>query len=229
MQTMQEAEILGRSIVDVANGAGVRTSALITDMNEPLAGCAGNAVEIVSAMAYLDGAQRHPRLHAVVMAFAADMLVNAGLATTLGDGLARAQDALDSGAALDCFGRMVHALGGPSDFAGNWKSHLTAAPVIRPILAPHDGFIATYATREIGLAVIGLGGGRLRPDDGVDHRTGFSAILPRGTRVEKGEPLAFVHAANENAAARGAAAYLECVTIGDQAPALSPVILGTIS
>jgi thymidine phosphorylase len=229
METMGEARALARSIVDVANGAGVRTTALITDMNQPLADCAGNALEVANAMAFLEGRQGGTRLHEVVLAFAAHMLVNAGIAVSLEDGARRAAAVLESGAALDRFGRMVHALGGPTDFAEKWEDHLPRAPVVRPLQAPRDGWISAYATRDIGLAVIGLGGGRTRPDDRIDHRTGFSAILPLGTRVSKGDPLAFVHAADEDHADIAAAAYFTATTIADtQAPA-APAILETLS
>ncbi|RYD94720.1 MAG: thymidine phosphorylase, partial [Sphingomonadales bacterium] len=229
METIDEARTLARSIVDVANGAGVRTSALITDMNQPLADCAGNALEVVNAMEFLEGRKNGTRLHEIVMTFAAHMLVNAGMADTMEEAADRAGKALAEGAALECFGRMVHALGGPADFATNWKAHLPVAPAIRPIPAEQDGFVTGYATREVGLAVIALGGGRLRPDDLIDHRTGFSGILPIGTRVVKGEPIAFVHAADAAAADRGAWHYASAVTIGSDAPATAPVILETIS
>ncbi|MGV3553547.1 thymidine phosphorylase [Rhizobium sp.] len=229
MQTPDEARTLARSIVDVANGAGVRTSALITDMNQPLADCAGNALEVANAMEFLEGGKTGTRLYQIVTTFAAHMLVNAGIAATLGDAAGRVVDALASGAALDRFGRMVHALGGPADFAGNWRAHLTRAPVVRPILAEREGHISAYATREIGLAVIGLGGGRQHPDDVIDVRAGFSGIVPIGTRVEKGEPIAFVHAKDEAAAERGAWHYAASVTISEQAPTNAPVIIETIS
>ena len=229
MATISEARTLARSIVDVANGAGVRTSALISDMNQPLADCAGNALEVASAMEFLEGRKSGARLHQIVTAFAAHMLVNAGISASLAAAAGRVDEALASGAALERFGRMVHALGGPADFAANWKAHLPAAPVIRPVLAEQDGYVSTYATREVGLAVIALGGGRLHPDDVIDHRTGFAAILPIGTRVEKGEPIAFVHAADEASAERGAWHYVSAVTISDKAPAASPVVLETVS
>ncbi|MDB5523616.1 MAG: deoA [Rhizobium sp.] len=229
MQSMQDAEILARSIVDVANGAGVKTSALITDMNEPLADCAGNAVEIAHAMEFLQGGKAGTRVHEIVMAFAAHMLVNAGVETDLSAAEARTTQALSSGKALEVFARMVQAMGGPSDFAENWKNHLPPAPVIRSIAAPKAGYIAAFRTREIGLAVIGLGGGRLRPEDGVDHRTGFSGILPRGSAVGTGEPIAFVHAADDNAAEKAAANYLDCVEISDVPVERAAVILKLVS
>ena len=229
METIDEARTLARSIVDVANGAGVRTSALITDMNQPLADCAGNAVEVMNAMEFLEGRKAGTRLHEIVMTFAAHMLVNAGISPSLEAATLQAQRALESGAALDGLGRMVHALGGPADFATRWKTHLPVAPVIRPVIVPAEGWISAYATRDIGLAVIGLGGGRTRPDDTVDHRTGFSGILPVGTRVEKGKPVAMVHAADEAGAERATAEFLACVTVADEAPQPAPVVLETVS
>jgi thymidine phosphorylase len=229
MQTIEEARTLARSIVDVANGAGVRTSALITDMNQPLADCAGNAVEIVNAMEFLEGRKSGTRLHEIVMAFAAHMLVNAGIAESLENAAEKARYALENGDALDCFGRMVHALGGPADFATEWKSHLPAAPVIRHVPAPADGWVSAYATREIGLAVIGLGGGRIRPDDAIDHRTGFSGIQPIGTKVGRGDPVAMVHAADEAAAERAITEFLASVKLAEEPPQSAPAILETVS
>jgi thymidine phosphorylase len=229
METIDEARTLARSIVDVANGAGVRTSALITDMNQPLADCAGNALEVANAMEFLEGGKAGTRLHEIVMAFAAHMLVNAGISADLPAATAKARDALDSGSALECFGRMTHALGGPSDFATHWASYLPVAPIIRPILSPMAGWVSAYATREIGLAVIGLGGGRMRPEDAIDHRTGFSGISPLGARVEKGEPLAMVHAAHDAAAEHAIAAFLASTSLADAAPQPTPAILETVS
>lgn len=229
MQSMEDAETLACSIVDVANGAGVKTTALITDMNEPLADCAGNAVEVAHAMEFLEGRKAGTRIHRAVMAFAAEMLVNAGLAADLAEAERRVEDALSSGRAMELFGCMVQAQGGPADFATSWRAHLPTAPVIRAIKAPKSGFIAGYRTREIGLAVIGLGGGRLRPEDTIDHRTGYTGILPVGGEVRAGEPMAFVHAADDAAAARGAQAYLQCVEISDEAAPARPVVVKRIN
>ncbi|MBL0375195.1 thymidine phosphorylase [Rhizobium sp. KVB221] len=229
MESLQDAEILARSIVDVANGAGVKTSALITDMNQPLADCAGNAVEVAHAMQFLSGNKGGTRIHEIVIAFASHMLVNAGVEGSLEAADAAAERALGSGRALELFGQMVAAMGGPKDFVENWKRHLPVAPVIAPIAATAPGYVSAYKTRNVGLAVIGLGGGRLKPDDAIDHRTGFTEILPIGQRVEKGQPLAFVHAANEADAARATGAFLDCVTISEMPVEPAPVILKLIS
>ena len=229
MQSMEEAQTLARSLVDVANGAGTKTVALITDMNEPLAACGGNAVEVAHAMEFLEGRHGGTRIHELVLTFAAEMLMLSGLASDQAEGERLAREALDSGRALETFGRMVHALGGPADFAANWRNHLPRAPVIREIPAPEAGWATEFRTRDIGIAIIELGGGRLRPEDGIDHRVGFSAILPRGAKVEKGEPLALVHAASEAAAEKAVQAYLAAVTIGGAPVEKGPVILERVS
>ncbi len=193
MSDAQEAEVLARSLVDVANGAGVRTSALLTDMNEPLADAAGNALEIDNCLAFLRGEKTGTRLETVVLAFAAEMLVAGGLADNPEQGEALARKALGSGAALERFGKMVHALGGPVDFVERSVDYLGRAPVILPVEAKRSGYLTACETRELGVAVIALGGGRSHPDDRIDHRVGFDALKPLGTRIEKGELIAFVH------------------------------------
>ncbi|MCZ4090856.1 thymidine phosphorylase [Sinorhizobium psoraleae] len=224
-----ETEILARSLVEVANGAGVRTSALITDMNEPLADAAGNALEIDNCLAYLRGEKKGTRLDAAVMAFAAEMLVAGGPAADSKQGEAMARQAVEGGAAMERFGRMVHRLGGPSDFVDRPQAYLQKAPVLVAVEASRDGYLAACETRELGMAVIALGGGRIRPDDRIDHSVGLSGLRPLGTKVSKGEPIAFVHATDpdtaENIRKKVAALY----TIEDQRPDPRPVIVARIT
>ncbi|UDF31194.1 UNVERIFIED_ORG: thymidine phosphorylase [Roseateles sp. XES5] len=229
MADATEAETLARSLVEVANGAGVRTTALITDMNQPLADAAGNAVEIANCIAFLKGGKAGTRLERIVLAFAAEMLVSAGLEADLAAAGAKAERMLASGAAADVFGRMVHALGGPGDLLERPEAYLAAAPVVRPILAAQSGYLAACDTRGIGLAVIELGGGRSRPDDAIDHRVGFDRLLPLGTKVEKGSEIGRVHAAGEADAARAVERLGALYRIASEAPAVTPDILTRIS
>ena len=229
MTDADEAQTLARSLVEVANGAGVTTSALITDMNQPLADAAGNAVEIANCIAFLKGEKAGTRLERVVLAFAAEMLVLSGLETNRLAAETRAAKALSSGAAAEVFGRMVHALGGPADIIEKVAGYLKPAPVIRPVLAAQSGYLSACDTRGVGLAVIELGGGRSRPDDAIDHRVGFDRLPPLGTRVEKGDEIGRVHAANADAAARAAERFASLYAIAPEAPALSPDILTRIS
>lgn len=223
-----EAKTLASSLVEVANGAGVKTSALLTDMNEPLADAAGNAVEIWNCLDFLSGKKSSTRLEAIVLAFAAEMLVGSGVAASLADGEVSARQALSSGHAMETFARMVAMLGGPVDFVESPARYLKAAPVQKPVLAPESGWLASCDAREAGMAVIDLGGGRRHPSDRIDHRVGFSGLLPLGTQVEKGQPIAFVHAADDAAAERAAAAIIANYKISGDKPKLPPVISGRV-
>ncbi|MBM7044209.1 MULTISPECIES: thymidine phosphorylase [Rhizobium] len=228
MTSNEEAETLARSLVDVANGAGVKTSALITDMNEPLADAAGNVVELRSCLDFLKGNKAGTRLETVVLAFAVEMLVQSGIAASSTEAEGRARDAIASGKAADIFGRMVHGLGGPADLLENPDRYLTTAPVQKPVLASSDGWLGACDARAIGMSVIDLGGGRRHPQDKIDHRVGFSDILPLGTRVNKGDRIATVHAADEASADRAAADFAANYRIVEAGPALSPVIVTRI-
>src|SRR4051812_29899511 len=116
MTRSRDATELATSLVEVANGAGLKTTALITGMSEPLASAAGNAVEVKNAVDFLTGRHRDKRLADVTLGLAAEMLQSAAIAGSNQEGLLRANEALDSGQAADVFGRMVAALGGPADF-----------------------------------------------------------------------------------------------------------------
>lgn len=229
MVSLEDAETLARSLVGVANGAGVKTTALITDMNEPLADAAGNAVEIENCLAFLRGEKAGSRLEAVVVSFAAEMLMTSGIAASPAEGTDLALRALASGAAMERFARMVHLLGGPADFVERAQFYLPKAPVILPVEAPRDGFLAGCNARDVGMEVIALGGGRTRPDGKIDHRAGFSGFRPLGARLAKGEPLAFVHAGRKEDAQRARARLLEIYTITEEAPVERAVIVSKIT
>ena len=224
MDKTKDAVKLATSLVEVANGAGLKTVALITDMNEPLAGAAGNAVEVMNAVEFLTG-RRDARLEEVTLALAAEMLAQAGVVKTARAGFDAANLALDSGKAAEVFARMVSALGGPNDFIERAAHYLPSAPIILPVKAERDGFVSAIATRDIGLAVVALGGGRTRPQDPVDHTVGFTRLLPVGAEVRKGEPLAFVHARTQDVADAAAKSVRICYRLGASKPARTePVI-----
>ena len=228
MARARDANALARSLVEVANGAGLATSALITDMNEPLASAAGNAVEVQNAVDFLTGRARDRRLLEVTLALAAEMLVSAGMAASHKAALALAGDTLDSGRAAETFARMVTALGGPADFVENCRAHLPAAPVERAVPAPRDGFVASIDTRAVGLAVVALGGGRTRAEDPVDPAVGLTRILPVGAEVRRGEVLALVHARTDAVASAAANAVESAYAIGEIRSAASKAVLRRI-
>ncbi len=133
MASMEQARALARSLIETAGGAGLKTHALITDMNETLGLTAGNAVEIRESVAYLTNRRREPRLDEVVLALCARLLVLAGVESSEDAARQRADRAVTSGKAAEVFGRMVAALGGPADFLERTDHHLPSAPVTLPV------------------------------------------------------------------------------------------------
>ena len=226
MDSPDRANELARSLVEVAVGAGMPTTALVTDMNQPLASAAGNAVEVRNAADFLTGEARDSRLLQVTLALAAEMLVSGGLATNVDEATARALAALENGSAAERFNRMVAELGGPLDFLADPDRHLDKAPVVSACLSGQEGYVTGYDTRAIGLSVVALGGGRIRPGDPVDHAVGLTQLLPIGARVEKDTPLAFIHARNGDQLTIAEQQLRKAVLFGDAAPDATPVVMG---
>lgn len=219
------ARVLARSLVDVGSGAGLRVTALLTDMNEVLGDTAGNALEVREAVDYLTGRYREARLDGVTRALAAEMLLLAGLARDTGEAMARIDQLLASGAAAESFGRMVASLGGPRDFIEKAGSHLPTAPIVRPVPPLTAGVLTALDARQVGFAVLALGGGRNAPADPIDYAVGLDRCAHIGDTVGPDRPLAFVHARTEAAADRAIAVLQAAAVIGERAMADRPLIL----
>jgi len=217
MHDIDSARQLASSIVDVAIGAGTPTTALITDMNQVLGHSVGNAVEMRECVEFLKGSRQDTRLRELVLALAADMLLLAKLVKTVEQGRAQAERLLSDGAAAQVFSRMVAQLGGPTDFLEHVEQYLPDAAVIQPLSAGLSGTVTLIDTHVVGMAVLGLGGGRRRNDDAIDHSVGISNMCQLGDTVEQGQALATIHAASVDAAQRAAACLLEAITISDDA------------
>jgi thymidine phosphorylase len=210
--------------VDVGNGAGLRTSALITDMSQALAPAAGNAVEIRCAIDYLTGKARPTRLHEVTLALATQMLMLGGLASNEAEARDKLLHSLDTGAAAERFARMVSALGGPADLLEAPDQYLAQSRTQVPVVATRSGYISAIDCRALGLTVVNLGGGRRLPADRIDFAVGLTELAELGTRVEAGQTLAMVHAHTENSARNAIGEVIAAYTISDAPPSLPPVI-----
>ncbi|HEU0222946.1 MAG TPA: thymidine phosphorylase [Paracoccaceae bacterium] len=224
MADLEAAFGLAESLVTVANGAGCPTAALVTDMNEPLASAAGNALEVANAVAFLTGAAVDRRLWEVTVALGGAALVLGGIAESAIGGEAKIRVALESGAAAERFGRMVAALGGPADFVERHVALLPVAPLVRDVFAGAEGFVTAIDVRAIGLAVVELGGGRRRPEDRIDPRVGFDRLMGIGDEVGPQWPLARVHAASVEAAEAAAHRLRAAYRIGPAPIERGPLI-----
>jgi thymidine phosphorylase len=226
--SMAMATTLADSLVRVANAAGLPTRAWLTDMNQVLGRTCGNALEVFEAVQFLRGESVDKRLLEVTRCLSAELLVMGGLAADDATALQQVDVALSSGRALTQFARMVAALGGPADFAERPAYYLPAAPVWLVVTAPRDGWVTGMATRNIGLAVVELGGGRRKATDTIDARVGFTQFAQVGQVVQAGEPLAVVHAADAASAERAEQTLLASIDIGDAPVDASPVLVRRI-
>jgi thymidine phosphorylase len=223
------ARMLAKTLVSIGKGAGLPVTALLTDMDSVLGTTVGHVLEMDEAVAYLTGGMRDPRLDEVTLVLAAEMLLLGGLAATLEEGRAKAQAALDSGRAAEVFARMIAALGGPSDYLEKYQSTRMAAKVIRPFVAERGGYIAAMDTRAVGVATINLGGGRRKTSDTLDLTVGFSQFLGTGSKVEAGQTITLVHAADDTKAQAAMAELALAIRIDDAPPALAPVVSARIT
>ena len=198
MQKYEDAEELAKSIVSVANGAGLPTVGLLTDMNQVLGRTAGNAVEVREAIDYLKNENVEPRLHEVTVSLTAELLVLGKLAENIKDARQKITAVLENGKAAEKFAEMVTALGGPADLMENPEKHLPAAPIVRDFRPQTPGRVSAVNARSVGIGIVELGGGRAKPSDTVDHAVGLTNVAGLGEEVGPGaKPLATIHARDE--------------------------------
>ena len=180
----EAAAELARSIVEVARGNGLPTSALLTDMDRVLGRTAGNAVEVRESLDHLTGAARDERLLDVTLALSAELLRLGGVEPDEDAARAAAERALASGAAAEHFAAMVRELGGSRRTCSSRPiGHLAEAPVTVAAEPDEAGTVARVDVRAVGLAVVALGGGRTRETDPVDHAVGLTEVAAPGEEV----------------------------------------------
>src|SRR5690606_21960355 len=217
LPSYEESRELARTLVEVANGAGLRCSALLTDMNQCLGRTGGNALQVREAIDVLTCKAAEPRLRELALALAAELLVLGGMVAKEAAAATVAR-ALDSGQAAERFACMVEALGGPRDLLERPERHLAQAPVRRAVHLEQSGFVAAIDTRALGLAVVGLGGGRRRPTDPIDPAVGLADVRALGEPVGPDAPFAIVHAANEQDAEAAAGLIRRAVEVRPEPP-----------
>ena len=213
MKSADDARNLAQALVDTANAAGCPTSALITDMSQPLAPSLGNALEVAEIMQVLTGSKTG-RLFDLTVELGGALLEQARIT----DGKDKITSAIQSGKAAERFAAMIYAMGGPVRFVEDWARFLPEAPVIREVPAPMSGVVAQIDGEALGLAVVALGGGRQIETDQINPAVGLSEVVSIGDTLSKGQPLARVHAAREKQADMAVEAVQNAVLVGDTAP-----------
>lgn len=224
MKTLEEGQALAEALTKTANAAKCRTTAVISDMSQPLVPSLGNALEVAEVMRVLTGNGRGPIVD-VAAALGGVLLANGGLADDVQVGAEAIVECIRKGYAAEVFGRMVAAQGGPVGFVENWPRFLPEANVIREVEAPADGFIAEIDGEALGMAVVDLGGGRIVESDRINPGVGLSDLARLGDQVRRGQSIAVVHATRPADADRAAAAVRAAITLSDSKPKVPDLIL----
>ncbi len=217
------ARDLAANLIEVSEMAGLPCRALITDMNEPLAHSAGNALEIAEAIEFLKGGYRQPRLEDVILSIGAEMLLLGGLVKNEKTARFMLNGVIEMGLAAEQFARMVSMQGGPADLLEHPDKYLKSAAVIRPLAAPRAGCIEFMDTRAIGLCIVELGGGRKSVENKIDHSVGLSEFRLVGEKLNQGDPLLVIHAADETSWQAAAEELLSAIVIGRKKDTLPAV------
>ena len=217
---------LAEAMVAIGTQGGVRTEAVITDMDAPLGAAVGNSVEIVECIETLKRASRS-ELTDVTVRMASRMVLLAGLETDAAAACARVEEALASGRALDVFRRMIEAHGGDPRIVDDY-SLLPGAPDREQVRAPRGGFIVRMAAASIGRASCALGAGRTRIGDPVDHGVGVMILVQGGEEVQEGQPMLELRHRGGRGLDEALALCRAAITVGSIPPPSRPKVLAEV-
>jgi pyrimidine-nucleoside phosphorylase len=226
MKTEGDARALARSLVDTGELAGVRTEALLTNMDAPLGRAVGNALEIVESIETLKG-NGPEDLESLSVEFAARMLVLSGVESEPGAATARVRHALASGEGVEKLRAIVANQGGDPRVVDDY-SRLPAAPDRDVVPAPRAGVVARMRAEAVGRAAVGLGAGRDRLDAAIDPAVGFLIRAPVGTTVKAGDPVVEIHHRGGRGVAEARQLLAAAVEITDHPIASRPLVLDRI-
>lgn len=223
MKDVAAARKLANALTQTANAAGCKTTAILSDMSQPVVPSLGNALEVAEVMRVLTGVKTGPMVD-LCAALGGTLLMNGGLVADVGQGEEAIAEAIRSGAAATRFGRMIAAMGGAEQFVEDWERVLPEAPVIREVTAPNAGYVQMMDGTAMGRIVVDLGGGRRVEGDRVNPAVGLSGVVRLGTYLSKGQPMAVVHAMRPADADHAAAVLRGAITLGEEMPRVPDLI-----
>ena len=227
MDTMEKSLELARTMVDIGTQAGRHVIAVLTGMEEPLGTHVGNALEVKEAIDILSG-RAGGDLKQVSLFLGAQMLCASGVADGMEKAEAKLRTALESGAGLAKLAEMIAAQGGDPRVTED-LSLLPQAPVRHTVTAERDGIVSAMDTMRLGYIAQGLGAGRRTKEDVIDPGVGFIMRARLGDQIRAGDPLAEIHARNEDDYEQAAAAIRDTVRITEEAPAAHPLIYAAVT
>ena len=223
MKTREDARTLAEAMLELGRRAGREVVCVLTDMDQPLGQAVGNALEVREAIATVRG-EGPPDFTELVLASCAHLLALSDLGIDEETGRRRAEQAVADGSALAAYRRWIEAQGGDPD-----EGAFPGAPVVREVAADRSGFVGSIGAVDVGVAALRLGAGRRTKEDAIDHAVGVRCLAKRGDRVDEGQPLAEVHARDDESADRGVADVRAAYVLADEPPPEQPIVLETIA
>jgi len=220
MQKFSDAQLLARSLVETAKRAGLKALSVITRMDEPLGMMIGNALEVKESLEILRGHQNSP-LKTLSLKLAAEMAVLAGTRKDIDSAMQDAEASIRNGQALEKFFLMAKT----QNAVEGWEEKLAEAPLRIPLLSPHTGYIKNIGSRALGIAGLKIGVGRRRAEDSVDPAVGFEMSVIPGQKIDKDEPLLWMHLRSKEQFAELAPELLSCFEYSQTGHILPELIL----
>ncbi len=226
MKSEEDAFALAREMARIGRSAGRNTIAVVSDMNQPLGRTVGNALEVREAIETLRG-EGPEDFQELVLTLGVQMLLAGGIAREEKEARASLERAITDGSALRKMAEFIEAQGGDPGAVYDTEK-LPAAKLVRPISAPRSGYVKQIACDEVGICSMMLGGGRETKEDEIDLSVGFELRKKVGDRVEKGEPLAILHANDQAKAEEAEKRFVRAYLIGEEEPEPPVLIKGVI-
>jgi len=213
--TLEIAQNLAHSLVNVAKGAGLECEAILTDMNQVLGRSAGHSLEVIECIEYLVSNKRDSKLEAITNELASSILMMIKNISKE-ESLKQINIVLANGKAAEKFERMINALGGSNSFLSTYKKELSNNTFVQDIYLEKQGWIKEIKTRDLGLLLIELGGGRKQVDDKINYHVGYDNVLGVGESVDSSTPVIKVYANSKDDFNKIKNSIINCFIISDQ-------------
>ena len=215
MQDFSEASTLAKSLVTVSNESGCKTTALVTDMNQPLSQSIGNSLEVLAAIDILKGSSKDYRLLEVTNSLGVSILCSSNICKNKKEAQSLISSVLSSGKAAEKFSQMISELGGANDFFEKPKNYLTPSNIQKNICCKKSGYVKKINTKNLGNILILLGGGRQKVEDDIDFSVGMKLLIELDTYVEKNQPICTLYARDEESFNIAEKEIIESFEIGE--------------
>ena len=215
MQDFNEASTLAKSLVNVSNESGCKTTALVTDMNQPLSQSIGNSLEVLAAIDILKGSSKDYRLLEVTNSLGVSILCSSNICKNKKEAQSLISSVLSSGIAAEKFSQMISELGGANDFFEKPKNYLTPSNIQKNICCKQSGYVKKINTKNLGNILILLGGGRQKVEDDIDFSVGMKLLIDLDTYVERNQPICTLYARDEESFNIAEKEIIESFEIGE--------------